>query len=256
MSVKLLHLNIWYGKYLDNIISFVLEHDFDILNFQEVSGGKVSFNNANDFERLKETLHFEGVMSVTWRYATNLSCFTGNATFFKKDFLLLDKTEIWLKPYTEFEKELADHERDWREDPHSGLSLLLSHEGKQFRVINTHMAWGPEPNDEPYKLEQAKNLYEYMQKVRDPYILTGDFNLKSDSQVITWFDSLGRNLIKENSITNTLNPNIHKAAEKLFPPGLGVDYAYVSKDIKVKKCKVIDDVILSDHLALSVEFEI
>lgn len=91
-------------------------------------------------------------------------------------------------------------------------------------------------------------LVEYMKNVPRPFILSGDFNLTSDSQTIQQLNNLATNLTLDNHVTNTLNAHTHKA-KHLFPPGLAVDYIYTSKDVVVEKFAVVEE-DLSDHLGL------
>ena len=67
---------------------------------------------------------------------------------------------------------------------------------------------------------------------------------------------MATNLIVKNKVTNTLNPRVHYARKKLFPPGLAVDYIYISKHFKQKKFKVLKNLDLSDHFGLESELEL
>ncbi len=97
-------------------------------------------------------------------------------------------------------------------------------------------------------------MVDYLKQVQPPFILTGDFNVRPDTQLIKNFDTLARNLTSEHKITNTLNAQTHRAVE-IFPPGIAVDYIYITDDIKVNKFEVIAET-LSDHLGLQAELEI
>lgn len=252
MFIKLLQLNIYKGKFLDQVIDFVKKNNIDILNFQEVTSGNLSFDNINCFNAIKTRLEVQGNIVVCCRQTGQTDAYLGNATFYKKNFRVLKKEIIWLKNY----QEIADFKtRRIQDDPRSALSLLFGKEDKTIQIINTHLAWGPDPKDRKYKLNQAEKLYKYVQGLSIPFILTGDFNVTPDSKIVSWFNTLGRNLTVENQITNTLNPHTHKARE-LFPQGWAVDYIFIHKSIKVKSFRIVDEIDLSDHFGLLVEFEI
>ncbi len=264
MSLKLLHLNIFQGKLLPAIIDYVKKEDFDILHFQEVSGGSFSKGGKwagpredltdatpetvgiDCFSEIKKQLAYEGILNVTIARRDDHASYFGNATFFKKSLKLVDMQELFLKPY----EELDDLPTVPQEAPRAALITTFSFGGKEIKFINCHLAWGPNGGDEPHKLKQGKILYEYLQSLKDPFILTGDFNVDAKSKIVMWFSTLAQNLVVEHGITNTLNPNVH-AAKHLFPIGLGVDFAFVTKDIPVKDFHLVDTPDLSDHLGLS-----
>ncbi len=269
MSLKLLHLNIFQGKFLPRIIDYIKEHDFDILQFQEVSGGSMSkggvwsghrelLTTANQetigvdcFATIKKELQYEGILTTTLAKRNDHSSYFGNATFFKPELKLLATKELFLKPYVE----IGDIPIPPQEAPRAALITTFSLGTKDVAFINCHLAWGPTDEDEPYKVAQGKMLYEYVASLQTPFVLTGDFNVNKNSQIVAWMETLGRNLIVENNIINTLNPHTH-AAKQVFPPGLGVDFAFVSKEIYVTDFQLIDTPDLSDHLGLSITLEV
>ncbi|MBP9719471.1 MAG: hypothetical protein KBD46_03295 [Candidatus Levybacteria bacterium] len=268
MQLKLLQLNIFQGKFLPQIIDYVKKHDFDILQFQEVSGGSMSKGGVwsgeragmtasnpktvgiDCFETIKEKLTYQGVLNITIAKRDDHTSYFGNATFFKPTLKLEAMQEIFLKPYGE----VGDTPFPPQDAPRAALTTTFSLNNKDITFINCHLAWGPTSEDEPHKVAQGKILYEYVKSLTTPFVLTGDFNVDQNSQVVTWMNSLGRNLVTEKGIINTLNPNIHPA--KVFPPGLGVDFAFVTKDIKVTDFHLVDTPDLSDHLGLSLTLEI
>jgi len=247
MRIKFFQLNIYMGKWLDNLIDYLKKEDFDILCFQEVSGGRISFHRDNTFQKIID-LGYDGEISVNWRLKGYEHSFIGNATFFKRSFTLLEKTEVWLREYREIED---PKNRESRNDPKASLSLLLEKGGVKLRVVNAHLAWTPTPHDSKEKIRQATLFYEYLKTIKSPFLITGDFNVEKHTEVVKMINKIGRNLTSENNVTNTLNSRLHKAPH-LFPPGLAVDYIYISKDIKVEKFEVIDQ-DLSDHLGLYLE---
>lgn len=266
-----MQLNIFQGKFLESVIDFVRKNNIDILQFQEVTGGQLSRGGVNQylhikstpksinsdaigvdcFEKIKSDLGYDGQISINFRIAGDLNSYLGNAIFYK-NCELIKTQEIWLKNYQEYANPEA---WDPVTTPRSCLSLQLKKQGKLINFLNTHLAWGPTPEDEPYKLDQAKILFDYVKTLNSSFIFSGDFNLNPHSQVISWFNRIGKNLTEEHAIANTLNANVH-IVEKLFPPGIAVDYVFTSHDIKVKSFRLVDDVDLSDHYGLLLEIEI
>jgi len=59
MTIKFLQLNICMGMFLDRVINLIKVNDIDIVNLQEVSGGKISKKQELDcFKDLKRSLDY------------------------------------------------------------------------------------------------------------------------------------------------------------------------------------------------------
>jgi endonuclease/exonuclease/phosphatase family metal-dependent hydrolase len=257
MTIKLLQLNINADNYWDKLVTFLTSHDFDILQLQEITGKDTRAGNINSqrdvFSQLQKILekNYEGELTITQRYTSSPFAYLGNGTFYKKTFSLIEKKEIVLSTYGgPFPSELKTYERVGRKALHLNLEI----EGKHISFLNTHFAWAKTSKEEPHQTKQGEILVEYLQKVTHPFVLSGDFNLDPQQPTIHKINHLARNLTEENHVSNTLNPQNHRARE-LFPPGVAVDYIFVSRDLKPKNFSVIED-DLSDHLGLTAEIEI
>lgn len=261
MSLKLLDLNVlWGGRHLDRIIDFVKKEDFDILTFQEMAGGILSQNRYDSFDEIKNKLDYDGVLAKAWQAKEDKDSYLGVSIFWKKNIKNIGSDVVWLNKDFEVIENFMD--RVVEEDPKNALSMFFEKDGKQFRVVTTHLAWGPTPEDKDYKLEQAKKLYEYLKNLNDPFILTGDFNLTPDSQVVKWMETLASNLTVKNKIENTLNFNVSSSLNSkprdissIYPPGLAVDYIFVSEGLSVCRFYLNKELDLSDHYPLILEFE-
>lgn len=269
MSLKLLNLNIFQGKFLPKIIDYIKTQDFDILHLQEVSGGAFSKGGvwsgarqsqtvANPetvgidcFATIKQELGYQGVLNTTIAKRNDHASYFANATFFKPELKLIETKELFLKPY----EEIGDTPLSPADAPRAALITTFQIGAKDMCFINCHLAWGPNSNDEPYKLSQARILYEYLQSLKTPFVLSGDFNVDARSKIVMWFSTLAKNLNTQYGITNTLNPRIH-AAKKLFPVGLGIDFVFVTKDVEVTDFHLVDTPDLSDHLGLSLTMKL
>ena len=235
---------------MDNLLAYLKKEQFDILSFQEVSGDAISFHKKNTFQQIAN-LGYEGELSVTWRYKGNPHSFFGEAVFFKPGFTMLQKTEVWLRPYAEL---ATLKEFDSEDFPKSVLNVTLEKEGKKFDVLSAHLAWSPIADDTPEKLRQAKLFHDYLETVNRPFILSGDFNASPGTKVVKMIDEFGRNLTRENKLKNTMNLRNHRDKERLKEKGgVPVDYIYVSKDWKVNKFELLEELDLSDHLGLLLE---
>lgn len=252
MKLKLLQLNIEEGKRYEEIVTYVLQQDFDILHFQEVTSGEQNLRGMEIFKVLKKHLEYEGIQAVYWRLRSDPNTYMSNATLFKPSFTPVSSHIEFLKPYEEVARERMD---DYASLPTCALDVAFNLNGKKIHFINAHLVWGPTPEDKPYKLEQGKKLYDYVKSLQEQFVLSGDFNVSPDSQIVSWINELGRNHVVEKKITNTLNPNLHRA-QQLFPKGLAVDFLFTEKSLKVKDFQLVDSPDLSDHYGLTIEIEV
>ncbi|HEX8932475.1 MAG TPA: endonuclease/exonuclease/phosphatase family protein [Patescibacteria group bacterium] len=258
MLLSILHLNLNAQNFWDNLVVFLKNHDFDILQFQEVCGQDTISININTqfdgFKKLQELLGstYAGELAIAQRYTSSPSAYMANATFYRNDFKLLNKNILTLFPRTELFPSEQDHFED------AGRNLLhlqLQIGAKKISLLNTHLAWAKTTIEQPHQTNQGEILLNYLQTVEQPFILSGDFNIDPNQPLIAKVNSLARNVVVEHQVTTTLNPRQHRA-KVLFPPGAVVDYLFVSKNLQVKKFAVIDELDLSDHFALTAEVEI
>lgn len=256
MILKVLQLNINADNYWSTLIPFLTSHNFDIIQLQEVTGKDTICGNIaskrDGFMSLQNTLgqRYFGELAIGNTYTSSPYSYMGNATFYKRDISLVEKKVFWLnKLDTPFPSEENSFEKLGR----NMLHLTLQKEERTFSIINTHLSWAPSPHEQPYQREKNKQILPYLFSLTSPIIFSGDFNIQADQPTIVEISGILKNLITENSISNTLNPRTHRV-KQLFPPGLAVDYIFVSKDIQIKNFRILDE-DLSDHLGLTAEVE-
>ncbi|MBI4066259.1 endonuclease/exonuclease/phosphatase family protein [Candidatus Gottesmanbacteria bacterium] len=250
MNIRLLQLNIKRGAYLPRVIDYIRAGQFDLVCLQEVAGGNLGEKGKNCYNEILKDTGYEGNLSVYYGVKGDLGTYIGIGTFWKNGFSFVSSQTVWLKKYRELPRKT---ETDYRAVPRCALCVLLEKSGEKVLVVNTHLAWGPTPNDALYKKNQAEKLYQWVRAHREaPFILAGDFNLNPHTKIVTRISQLGTNLTTRYHITNTLNPRTHYA-KNLFPSGLPVDYIVTDKRITVKKFFIEDGVDLSDHFGLVLE---
>lgn len=253
MKIKFLTLNVFKGKCLDEVISFINEEQFDIVQMQEVAGGSVSFPKIDCFAEIQKRTGLQGELLTSWNQLGDSKSYFGNATFYNPSFRLKERNELRFKPFQEID--YHNNTPPPAEHPKSALFLRFEHESKTFWCVNTHLAWGPTPLDEPYKVKDAKLLASKLTTLDAPFILSGDFNVISETEVIKQLEPLGRNLTREYALSNTLDFAIHRA-KHLFPPGLAVDYIFIHPSIQEAHFSAINTRTLSDHIGLMAEFSL
>jgi len=258
MTLSILQLNINADNYWSRLIPFLKSQDFDIINLQEVAGKDTFSGNINCvrdcYEELQKTIadRYSSELAMSQRYTSSPTAYMANATFFKKNFELIKKNVVTLyERANPFPENLERYEEAGR----NFLHLKLKIKDKTISIVNAHLAWAPTTKEEPHQTQQGEILFEYLKKLDDPFVLTGDFNLDPQQPLIQKLNSLARNLVSENNIPSTLNERTHRA-KILFPPGASVDYVFVSKNLRVNKFEVLDKEDLSDHYALTTDLEI
>lgn len=241
--MKFLTLNLYKGKCLKKVLSFLQNEKFDLIHLQEVSGHSVSFDDIDCFTEIQKNSPLKGELFISWHRQNAPQSYFGNATFFHPSFKVQERRNIWLRPF----REIEGSDKDPSLHPRSALFLRLSDGTQAFWSINTHLAWGPTPQDAPYKIEQARILAREIEKLDAPFILSGDFNVVKDTEVVRLLESSGSNVTKD--VTNTLNPRLHRVKE-LFPPGLSVDFIITDPSIRAENLEVLEKLDLSDHLGI------
>src|SRR5258708_5262909 len=97
MTLSLLQLNCNSDNYWETLISFLTSRDFDIIQLQEVTGEDTVSGNIDSkrdcFEELEKILgeKYHGELAIAERFTSGPSSYLANATFYKKDFALIDK---------------------------------------------------------------------------------------------------------------------------------------------------------------------
>ncbi len=248
MKLKIFQLNIEKGRFLKDVIIFVNKNNFDILHLQEVSGGIHTYNNIDCYKELQNSLpDYSGELSIAHKLINDSDSYMGNATFVKKPLIILEKEDVRSKKQILIS---VDESKKWAEVPRTALILKIKSPNSAFLYsINAHFPWSPTPIDTEHKTLLGKKIIDKINTLSAPFILTGDFNSTSDTQLIKMFDQIGKNLTTENHITNTLNPHTHRE-QQLFPPGLAVDFIFTGKSLPVAGFKVINSPDLSDHYGL------
>ncbi len=248
--MKLFQLNLYGGKYLSNAVDFIHKENPDIIHFQEVTGGAWGYH-PDVFKALQSLETYRVQMAVAATIKNDTSSYIGNAVLYKKFFSVESTAIFFMKSMPPYEKKPEGH---FDEYPRNGIDVCLNVEGKKIHFVNVHMVWGPTPHDEPYKVEQHNRCVEFIKNIHDTWVLSGDFNVTPDSNLVKELGKLGNDLAKNLDYPNTLNQNTHKA-KHLFPGGLAVDYIFTSKDVYARSIKLIDQPDLSDHYGYMLEFD-
>jgi endonuclease/exonuclease/phosphatase family metal-dependent hydrolase len=245
--MKLIVLNAWGARTGESFVEFIKKYqDVDIFCFQEIYdkskeilGEEYPLSNHDLFTELTGLLsnhngYFRPVLQGVY----------GIAIFIKKDYMVHEEGEILIHARNQ-EGTINDghHDRNMQ-------WLKFEYEGKILTVLNVHGLWnGKGKGDVPEKIAQSKIIKEFMDKIKGPKILCGDFNLNPDTESIKMLEEGMRNLIKDYAVPST------RTSIYFAKPGKVehfADYVFVSPDITVKNFEVLPEEV-SDHTALFLE---
>jgi endonuclease/exonuclease/phosphatase family metal-dependent hydrolase len=253
-NIKIISLNAWCGRAGSILYDFFENNkDIDIFCLQEVDldGSKFDADVIGNNTSPGDPSLFTSIQNIIPQHHGYFSpCFGRwccNAIFVKEslyenvvaygDLIVTDKQQKYASYKTWLRRTIQWSDLDLKD--------------KKYTIINFHGLWekGKGKNDSPDRIEQSQNIINFLYTKKDrKIILVGDFNLNPDTKSIALFEDFGlRNLINEYYIPSTRTQLYTK--DSSF-----ADYAFTSPEIKIKKFKVLPDVV-SDHTPLYLEIE-
>ena len=255
MRIKFIQINIYKGRYLDELVAFLKMEDADFISMKEVR--KNGFNlfadkNVSLFELLGKRLQMYGVFNGDLRLKGDKSSVFGNAVFSK--YKIVGKKVVTLKTFRPLTIEELDSgdSGEVREQIHRHLlDTFVIVGGRRMHVMSWHGAWTAPPRDTYETLRQAKVVSEYLKNLDAPFILGCDANNVPGSKTIGLIDDAAVNLIIGKGIVQTTHPREHK----IVPRGFLVDYIFTSNHFKLLKLQV-PEILVSDHLPVVAELEL
>ncbi|MDE1857300.1 MAG: endonuclease/exonuclease/phosphatase family protein [Candidatus Micrarchaeota archaeon] len=248
--MRLITLNLWGGRLLNEILRFVGEYrdDTDIFCFQEVFQGGAS--RPRKYGGAVPTLYaelgralpgFNGMLTDVYSsFGLRL------AMFASENVDLADGGSIDLvgQKRVRLDGKLSKYslgsKLQWAEIKRGRKSLV---------VAQTHGFWVQASKvDTPERIEQSERIMEFLGSKKGEKVLCGDFNLEPGTESVRIVEGRMRNLVKEYGITGTRSS--HSPKEK----GDFSDYVFVSKGVKPNGFRAMPEEV-SDHLALELDFD-
>lgn len=232
MKIKILSWNIWGGRHLSEIISFVKDADADIVGLQEVVGEKIE-NTATIIAKKLGYKNVAYVMAMKMEMGgkrVNL----GNAVISKYPII---KSKAHTLSVTK---------------SRVVIEAVIQVENRTLHVFNTHLVHS---HQEPFAVqeEQAANLLKVLPK--NNTVLMGDFNALPKSAAIR--------KIKE--FLKDTGGDFNIPTWSVYPEGCGVclpqavqfklDYIFTTEDLK-SEAFTVGQSRGSDHLPISAIIEV
>lgn len=253
--MKLLTLNIWGGHIKEPLLEFISKHqDIDIFCFQEVyhkAQDKFATDDReaslNIFSEISDLLPAHQPFFQPVIGSANGNAY-GIGMFVKKNLKVIDSGDV-----TVFHNPNYPIDAPSRKGPtHSRkLQWLNIQTDKQiYTIMNVHGLWnGMGKTDTPDRIAQSHKIKEFMDGLRTPKILCGDFNLRPETVSLGILKREMLDLIELYSISSTRTSHYPKLKEQPF-----ADYILTCPKIVVQHFEVLDDEV-SDHAPLLLNFE-
>lgn len=238
--MRLLQLNLWYGRLIMNAVRFLEKSPPDILCLQEVmSNEECDGFNFNNLQKLKRDLGYEYDY-----YAPSLDFTTGDTTTQFGNAILSRQPIEPVKTVFTFGSYTGNFSFKQRDKlPWNFQHAVIG----GHNIINHHGFWvdgDKYGNDET--MRQMDMVADYIAALSGPVIFTGDLNLWPQAKSLHRFQSTMRDLVTEYRFTTTRNFTSFKPIEIC-------DYIFVNDQVTVNGFKVHDDVV-SDHSMLELDF--
>ena len=118
-------------------------------------------------------------------------------------------------------------------------------ENQFISIYNTHLDYQYEIS----KKRQLKKILEIIKEDKNPIILMGDFNLKTNKEIFQDF-------IEELKKRNINHINIHEKTWKNSKYHRAIDHIFLSSNLKVKEKILITNIPVSDHYPILLKVEV
>lgn len=253
MTLKVISLNIWHGKFLYKVIDYLKAENADLVLLQEVYNGHDP-NLAEAYRSMQILTEQLGYLSADYGYAyTELTDFGavehGNAVFSKFPFITSEM--VYMNPPVKAGFEYHDIPEHWPLLPSPLQEVVVETAQGDLNVFNMHGPWdldGDSFSERRRRMQQT--IVRATQGITN-VILAGDSNAKTSNEALTGLEPrltsvFGHELISTFNMRHKDNPGYATAA---------VDVAFVSPNIKIR-AKECPDVDISDHLPLVVTLDI
>jgi endonuclease/exonuclease/phosphatase family metal-dependent hydrolase len=123
-------------------------------------------------------------------------------------------------------------------EPRIALSARLRlPDNQQLAIVNVHFDW---VRDDGFRFTQAEALTKYLDALKMPYILLGDFNDVPDSRTLALFKSRAGEAVK---------PDTDRFTFSSTEPAKEIDYIFFAPAAawRAREVRVIDEGVASDH---------
>jgi endonuclease/exonuclease/phosphatase family metal-dependent hydrolase len=243
--MKIIQLNVWAGRLQNQLLGFFEKEQADILCLQEaISYDKEDAAVFTTIENLQSrfNLKYSVIAPVFSFKLMNGSAKFGNCILSR---FPVQKSEVI---FTNLEyKENFDF-NEHNSNVRNFIHIVIKIKEQEYNFLTHHGYHIPDhKNGDAETLRQMKQLGEYIDRLKGPIVLTGDFNLALHSESLNQINKRLTNLSSKYHLKTTRSTLTHKTEV--------CDYIFVNKEVKTKNFRVSDELI-SDHKALILDFDL
>jgi endonuclease/exonuclease/phosphatase family metal-dependent hydrolase len=247
-SLKIVQLNIWQGRLLNQIIAFLEHEKPDIICLQEVYSSGLEtpllpfFSGLEHIQRTFPEYHtfFSPISSMD---VLGLKVSYGNAILSR--FPLEDTETFEINGSYQFVH--TPDEMDSNTRNLQRVSVVAPE--SSFTLLNHHGYWEPSAVGSDITAAKMQLVADIVSKSHQPLVLVGDLNIAPHSPAMAPIQAQLRDLTQEYKLSSTLS----KLSRIQDVP---CDHICVSKDILVDELRSDSSELLSDHLPLILEFRV
>lgn len=246
VKIKVVSLNLWFGKELESAVEFLKSQKPDVILLQEVPFGvsqDLDEVNTQSFQVLSRELEMYSSFVPGWRIKnhdysyefglailTNLPVVSGGFEFYYRHFYQIEK----LQGPGYF--------------PGILQNLKVKVGDSLLSLMTTHFIWSLHPEVNEDQKRAINPLIELLEK-EERLIFGGDLNTWQETEI---YQKLSNVLVDDRpkGLKQTLNPRLHRTKGK----ELAVDYLFHKGDDIRLLDSYVPDVDISDHLPVVAEY--
>lgn len=248
--MKVMSLNMWFGKYIDDLEAFVEDRKPDVILLQEVPegiGGVTHEGAIDSYQRLIRRFGYEGVFHPQWDIVGQMDRYRLGVAILTKFPIVRSYGEYYFRGFRTY----VVAEPDVSKFPGVLLGVEVETKVGILRFFTTHFIWSMHPEITDYQMRAVQNLRNVLRRY-DSFVIGGDFNVTDDSTV---YKALASDLVDDRpeGLTRSLHPEIHKIK---MEKDLAVDYVFHKGTKYERLYSDVPVVPVSDHLPVMVEYEV
>lgn len=246
-----MQLNLWMGKLTSQALKLIEQEQPDIICLQEVSKsaeGQAEVNMPdgifNCYEMvMRQTGYEHGFFSPTLSMSVSgIGVDFGNAIISK--YPLSDQKTVFV--YGEYD---ADPDVTVTAPNIRNMQIATMSLGdKSFTLSNHHGYWEKNPMGSDTTVQALQKVVDELRTAAVPLVFAGDLNVQPESPAMRVFDDFLEDLTDTYKLETTLS-QLGRAKN------VACDHIMVTPDVRVKDFRACDELV-SDHLALILEFDI
>jgi len=246
--MKIVQLNIWQGRFIDQVTTFLKQEQPDIICLQEVYSSRLTNPLMPFFAGLERIQAMFPDYHVFFSPTHQMKVLgepvaMGNAIFSR---LPLSNTEtIFING--QFHEFAADSELQPNTRNLQRAQVELPN-GKQLTVINHHGYWEPNAIGSEITVQKMQLVADVVESSPKPVVFTGDLNISYVSPAMKPLQILLNDLTLQHQTITTLS-QFGKVKD------VPCDHICISDGI-IEESFTVKDNLVSDHLPLVLEFDI